>query len=178
MGGVSATVNGVAAPLYFVSPSQLNIQVPYEAGTGPAVIGVNNNGQISGLQFEVSPSAPAIVPDATGNVYPSASAARGSVGTLYVTGDGDVTPSLQTGFSPASGTALANLPKSYLPFSVTVGGVPAFLNFVGITPGVVGLTQVNFIVPPSVAAGVQPVVVTVNGVQSPPVNITVLPSHP
>jgi len=28
--GVSATVNGVAAPLYYVSPGQINLQVPYE----------------------------------------------------------------------------------------------------------------------------------------------------
>ncbi len=177
MSGVSVTINGLPAPLYYISPTQLNVQVPYEAGAGPAVLGVNNQGFISGIQFQISPSAPGIVTDGNGNVNPTPTAQPGSIGVLYVTGDGVVTPALRDGFSPASGTALASLPHSLLPFSVTVGGVPAFLEFVGITPGVVGLTQVNFMVPASVAPGVQPVVVTVNGVSSPPVNITVLASQ-
>jgi uncharacterized protein (TIGR03437 family) len=177
MSGVSVTINGLPAPLYYVSPTQLNVQVPYEAGAGPAVLGVNNLGQISGIQFQISPSAPGIVTDGNGNVNPTPTAQPGSIGVLYVTGDGVVAPALRDGFSPASGTALSSLPHSLLPFSVTVGGVPAFLEFVGITPGVVGLTQVNFMVPGSVPAGVQPVVVTVNGVPSPAVNITVQASH-
>lgn len=44
LAGVSASVNGVPAPLYFVSTGQINIQVPYETGAGNAVLGVNNNG--------------------------------------------------------------------------------------------------------------------------------------
>jgi uncharacterized protein (TIGR03437 family) len=175
--GVSATVNGLGAPLYFVSSGQINIQIPYEAGSGPAVIGVNNNGQIAGFQFQIAPSAPGIVTDGNGNINPTASAAPGAIGVLYVTGDGDVTPALPDGFSPRAGTPLADLPKSYLPFSVTIGGQQAFLKFVGITPGIIGLTQVNFVVPQSIAPGVQPVVVTVNGVSSPPVNITVTASQ-
>jgi len=176
MGGVTATVNGIAAPLYYVSPGQLNIQVPYEAGAGPAVLGIDNNGQISGYQFQITPSAPGILADANGNVFPGATISQGSIGVLYVTGDGDVTPVLQTGFSPAAGTPLSSLPKSRLPFTVTVGGVETYLAFVGITPGTIGLTQVNFVVPASVPAGIQPVVVTVGGVSSPPVNLTVDPA--
>ncbi len=173
MSGVAVTINGIAAPLYYVSPGQLNVQVPYEAGAGPAVLGVNNEGQISGIQFQISPSAPGVVTDGNGNVNPTSAAPRGSEGVLYVTGDGIPNSYLPDGFSPASGTPLAFLPHSLLPFSVTIGGTQAFLDFVGITPGVVGLTQVNFIVPNTVPPGVQPVVVTVNGVSSPPVNITV-----
>jgi uncharacterized protein (TIGR03437 family) len=177
MAGVSATVNGVAAPLYYVSRSQINVQVPYEAGAGPAVLGINNNGQIAGYQFQISPSAPGIVADGNGNISPSATAQQGSAATLYVTGDGDVTPALQTGFSPDAATPVTSLPHARLPFSVAIGGVQAFLNFVGITPGMVGLTQVNFVVPNSVPPGIQPVVVNVNGVQSPPVNLNVQASQ-
>ncbi len=177
MSGVAVTINGLPAPLYYISPTQLNVQVPYEAGAGPAVLGVNNLGQISGIQFQISPSAPGIVTDGSGNVNPTPTAQAGSIGVLYVTGDGVVAPALRDGFSPASGTPLPSLPHSLLPFSVTVGGVEAFLEFVGVTPGVVGLTQVNFTVPGSIAPGVQPVVVTVNGVPSPPVNITVQASQ-
>ncbi len=173
MAGVTATVNGIAAPLYYVSPGQLNIQVPYEAGAGPAVLGINNQGQIAGYQFQIAPSAPGILADANGNVSPSATVTQGSTGVLYLTGDGDVTPVLQSGFSPHQGTPLSNLPKSRLPFTLTVGGIQAYLAFVGITPGVIGLTQVNFVVPASVPAGIQPVVATVGGASSAPVNLTV-----
>jgi uncharacterized protein (TIGR03437 family) len=170
MAGFSATVNGVAAPLFYVSPVQVNIQVPYEAGAGPAVLGLNNNGQISGYQFQIAPSAPGIAADSEGNVIPTAAAQQGSVATLYLTGEGDVTPPIPTGVSP---TMLTGSPQPLLPFAVTVGGVEAFLEFVGIPSGEVGITRVDFLVPQSVPVGVQSVVVTVNGIASPPVNITV-----
>jgi uncharacterized protein (TIGR03437 family) len=166
--GASATINGLAAPLYYTSPGQLNIQVPYEVGAGPAVLGVNNHGQIAAFQLQVTPAAPAIVVDTNGNILPTTSVVQGKLVTMYMTGDGDVTPALVTGVSPSAGTPATSLPHPRLPVTVTVGGVQAFLQFVGIPPGVVGLTQVNIIVPAAVPAGLQPVVVTVGGVASPP----------
>jgi len=159
--------------LVYVSPTQLNLQIPYSAGSGPAVLGINNNGQIAGFQFNISPSAPGIFGDASGNLVPQSTAVAGAVATLYVTGAGEVTPALNTAFWPASTTPLVSLPKPILPLSVTVGGVPAFLQFFGLPSGFIGTTQVNFTVPASLAAGTYPVVVTVGGVSSPPVNLTV-----
>ena len=78
MAGVSATVNGVAAPLFYVSPTQVNIQVPYEAGAGPAVLGLNNNGQISGYAFQIAPSAPGIAADGYRHAQPPRGHARHS----------------------------------------------------------------------------------------------------
>jgi uncharacterized protein (TIGR03437 family) len=51
---------------------------------------------------------------------------------------------------------------------VTVGGQPATLQFSGLAPGFPALYQVNFLVPQ--VTGLQPVVVTIGGVSSPPVN--------
>jgi uncharacterized protein (TIGR03437 family) len=104
---------------------------------------------------------------------PNSSATAGGNATLYVTGAGDVTPALKTAYWSAATTAAANLPKPLLPFSMTVGGVPAFLQFFGLPSGLLGATQVNFTVPSSLAPGVYPVVVTVGGVSSPSVNLTV-----
>ena len=171
--GVSAAINGIAAPLFYTSAGQLNVQVPYEAGAGPAVLGINNKGAISGFQLEITPSAPGIVVDASGAVVPAVSVRAGGIGTFYMSGEGDVTPSLRTGQPPAVGTSAANLPKPRLPLSVTVGGVQAFIQFAGIPQGVVGVTQVNFVVPSTVPAGTQSVVVTVNGVSSPAASIAV-----
>ncbi len=84
-----------------------------------------------------------------------------------------MTPTLATGASPPSGIPLSQFPKPRLPLTVTVGGENASVLFGGTTPGLVGVIQVNFTVPPDIAPGVQPVVVTVGGVASPPVNLTV-----
>jgi uncharacterized protein (TIGR03437 family) len=56
---------------------------------------------------------------------------------------------------------------------VTVGGITAPLQFFGIPPFLVGVTQVNFQVPSNAATGVQPVVVTVGGIGSAAANLTV-----
>jgi uncharacterized protein (TIGR03437 family) len=173
LAGVSAYVNGLAAPVTYASPSQLNIQVPYSAGAGPAVLGINNNGQVAGFSFQISPASPGIFADANGNLVPLPVVKAGTALALYVTGTGDVSPALKTAYSPAAGTALANLPAPLLPLSVTVTGQPAFVEFAGITPGLIGVTQVNILVPSSTPLGNQPVVVTVGGAASAPVNIVV-----
>lgn len=170
MAGVSATVNGVAAPLYYVSSGQLNIQVPYETGVGPAVLGVNNNGQVASYIFTVTPSAPGILA-----LIPSSSGKRGDTLTLFETGDGDVSPPLATGASPFYLTPLALLPQPKLPFTVTVGGIEAEVRFAGIPPGVAGVTQINFVIPSNASVGVQPVVVMVGSVSSVAANLTIMP---
>lgn len=171
--GVTATVNGYPANLSYISPTQVNLQIPYEVGAGPAVVGINNNGQIAGFPIQIAPSAPGIFADADGNLVPSATVAPGGTGTLFFTGAGDVTPQIFSGFAPSGTTAVTSLPVPLLPVSVTVGGAPAFIRFVGIPAGLVGVVQMNFVVPQSVASGPQQIVVTVNGVASPPATIQV-----
>jgi len=56
---------------------------------------------------------------------------------------------------------------------VTVGGVTVTPTFVGIPSWSVGVTQINFTMPATVPAGVQPVIVTVGAVSSQPATITV-----
>jgi uncharacterized protein (TIGR03437 family) len=167
LAGVSATVNGWPAPLLYVSPSQINIQVPYETGAGPAVLGINNNGQVGGFFFQVAPSAPGILG------VSGATAKRGGYATVYMTGVGDVSPEIQTGISIAAGTPASALPKPVLPLSATVGGVPALVQFAGLIPGMPGVAQVNFQVPATMTPGTQAVVVTVNGVSSVAVDVIV-----
>jgi len=57
-----------------------------------------------------------------------------------------------------------------------IGGEQANIVFHGIVTGLIGVTQINFTVPMDAKTGVQPVVVTVGGVSSAPVNLTVLPA--
>jgi uncharacterized protein (TIGR03437 family) len=59
------------------------------------------------------------------------------------------------------------------PVTVTVGGVPSSISFVGIPYGLVGVAQINFQVPNGVPTGLQPVVVTVGGITSTPAYLNV-----
>ncbi len=171
--GVTAAVNGLAAPILYVSPTQLNIQVPYAVGAGPGVVGINNNGQIAGFSIQIAPTAPGIFSDALGNAAPNASAQPGATATIFLTGAGEVSPALKTAFAVPSPPIPGTQPKPVQPVSVTVGNVPAFVVNEALAVGLIGTTEVDFIVPPTVPAGVQPVVVTIGGVSSPPVNLTV-----
>lgn len=169
LGGVSATVNGIAAPVIFTSATQVNIQIPYEAGSGPAVVGINNNGKVAGASFQMAASAPGIF---QGSTPPNVTS--GGYGTIYVTGAGEVSPLRLTGRAESLTGSVLSLPKPVLPVSVTVGGVPVFFQFVGLAPASIGTTQINFIVPPTLLPGKQSVVATIGGVQSPPVTINVV----
>jgi len=93
----------------------------YEIGAGPAVLGVNNNGQVAYFPFQVGTAAPGIFMTADGNqsLVPSASGSAGQELVAFVTGQGDVTPALITGEPPAI-VALNKLPAPSLPMTITV----------------------------------------------------------
>jgi uncharacterized protein (TIGR03437 family) len=166
LAGVSATVNGVAAPLLYVGPIQLNLQIPYETTAGTALLAVSNNGLVATYSFPVSASAPGLFTQnqqGTGPITATSSGGRGQEFALYVTGAGEVSPPIATGAVP-TGT---QVPVPLLPVSVTVGGVAAHLDYVGLPSWSVGTLQVNFTVPSNAPLGAQPVVVTVGSASSP-----------
>ena len=172
LAGVSATVNGLPAPLQYVSPGQVNVQIPFAAGTGPAVVGINNNGQIAGFPMQLAAAAPGIFTDGQGNVAGQGPVMAGGMATLYLTGAGEVSPALVTAFAPTvAGYALSQ------PISVSVGGDAAFIQYAGLAPGQVGVAQVNIILPASIPPGAQPVVVTAGGMASAPAYLTVQPAQ-
>ena len=176
IGGVSAAVNGVAAPLYYVSPGQLNLQIPYQTPVNStATLTINNNGQSVSKSFAVTAAAPGVFVDNNGAPSPNAGGARGQTITMFITGAGAVSPAVATGSSPPTGTAAADLPKPSQPVTVTVGGVPAAVQFAGIPAGLVGVTQINYQIPAGAATGAQPVVVTVGAIASQPATLTVTP---
>jgi uncharacterized protein (TIGR03437 family) len=170
--GVSLTVNGIPAAFKLLSPTQIDFQIPYETGLGPAVVGVNNSGKIAGFLFNVTPSAPGIYADANANVTPISTIQAGKNLTITMTGDGATNSTIPDGVAPTASTNLVAKPA--LPFTLTIGGLPVFVTTYGIAANAVGITTVNLTVPTSIPAGTQPVVVTVNGVSSPPVNLRVL----
>jgi uncharacterized protein (TIGR03437 family) len=172
LGGVLVTVNGIPAPVHSVSPTEIAFQIPYEIGTGPAVVGVSHDGIAAGYMIQVAPAAPAIYADANGNAALNATVQAGKTATFTMTGDGVTNPILPDGYYPSTSSLTY---KTALPFTLTIGGSPAFLTSYGIAQNVQGVTTLNVTIPVSAPTGVQPVVVTVNGVASPTVNITITP---
>jgi uncharacterized protein (TIGR03437 family) len=172
LGGVTVKINGIAAPLLFVSPAQVNAQVPYEILPGPARLTVESNGVVSEpAEFQVTATAPGVmaipltahalaVNLADGSLNGAERPAKpGDYITAYVIGQGLVDHPV------ATGAAAAADPLSFplAAVSVKVGGVGAEVQFAGLAPGFVGLMQLNARIP-DVPDGEQALEVTIGGV--------------
>ncbi|HTP86248.1 MAG TPA: protease pro-enzyme activation domain-containing protein [Bryobacteraceae bacterium] len=161
-------------PLMYVSPNQVNIQIPYGIPAGPAQLAVGTPYDNKAYSFTVSTAAPGIFLYSTGGASTpigSTSARVGDTIAIYITGQGLVSPPVDDGATPSSDT----VPVPQQAVSITVGGIPVATPFayLGIPVWSVGVTQINFKIPSGVAPGPQPIVVTVGGTSSLPANITI-----
>jgi len=182
LNGTSVTIGGFRCPLYYVSPTQINLQVPVEVGPGLSTVTVNNNGQIASSMFRVTTALPgifttdgslAILLNRTNALLNEINpAAPGEIDTMYYTGIGTITNNPGTG-GVASGNPLS---QSTSTVSLTVDGLPAEILFNGLAPGFVGLGQLNFRIPSGTLSGDSiPVVLTIDGTASKTVLISVGP---
>ncbi|MDQ6707571.1 MAG: SBBP repeat-containing protein, partial [Acidobacteriota bacterium] len=169
LGGVSVTINGIAAPLVYVGTNQINLQLPYEVTPGNASVVVTGPGGVSSAgTFAVGQAGPGLFTSNNRAIAqnqdfslntPGNPAKAGSVVVVYLTGQGPLNNRVPTG------AALTGSASATLPYSATIGGVNAPVQFVGLTQGFVGLGQANITVP-SLGSGDYPLVLTVGGVQS------------
>jgi uncharacterized protein (TIGR03437 family) len=175
--GFSVTIAGVNAPLYYVSPTQLNVQIPYETPVNqPTTVTVNNNGHTATTTLTVASAAPGLFTDVNGAIVPTATVARGGVLVLYLTGVGAVSPAMATGAAPAAGTPVGLLPVPVQATTVTIGGVATgagSILFDGIPTALVGVAQINLRIPATAPLGAQSIVVAIGGVPSAPATIFV-----
>jgi len=162
--GTQVMINNVAAPLYFISNGQIDFEVPFEVPPGNATLRVIRNGQpgnmiavkiaasvprfllINGGPFAVlnTPSTPPLVTGTTDHP-----ATGGDVVIAYVIGLGQTNPPVSTGVaSPSSPLAKLTNVKVCIgentPFSQPDCFTP---DFAGMTPGLVGLYQINIKIP-------------------------------
>ena len=172
---------GGAAPLFYVSSSQINVQIPWDlAGQSQAAMTVMASGQTSAPQTVALASfAPAIfsvngqgaIQDSSFRLINASNpATAGSTAILiYCMGLGPISN------QPASGAAALTSPLSETTNTpaVTVGGVPAQVTFSGLVPGLVGVYQVNAVTPANAPMGDVPVVISVGGATSSSVNMYV-----
>lgn len=180
LGGVSVSVDGFPAPLLYVSPDQINFQLPDVAALKeiPFVTSVSltihreGKGSFTLVQ-SIQPVSPGvfIVPltlraaaqnqDFSLNTE-SNPVAPGGVVLLYTTGLGPVDPPVQAG----DAAPLAPLSWTTEEVTATVGNRSASVLFSGLAPGFAGLNQVNLQIPDDLPTGEYPVILKVGRVVS------------
>jgi uncharacterized protein (TIGR03437 family) len=161
LGEATVTFNGFPAPLLYVSPGQIDAQIPWQvSATGPVSVVVTNAGVSSAPQavqvgafspglFAFAGHAIAINPDGslaapTGSIAGLAShpATPGDTLMLLATGLGPVTPAGITGNnSPNPLRSTTTVPI------VLIGGASAPVTFSGLSPQFVGVYQINVVMP-------------------------------
>jgi uncharacterized protein (TIGR03437 family) len=170
------TVNGQPIPLIFVSPTQVNAQMPFQA-IGDVVVVVHTPAGVSpNFNMVVQPTAPAVflsgsagpltdlptvVRQSTNLIVTTSNPVHlGDMLIIYLTGMGAVSPVVPNGTaSPENPPAIAIAPPQ-----VTLGGVALSVQFAGLAPGEVGVNQINAIVPANAPQGMSvPLVITQGG---------------
>ncbi len=115
LAGTVVTVGGQAAPILYISPTQINVQVPFEIPAGvPSVNITVSSGALTSAPFLVGIATQDLGLFAAGFSLPSAantaivSAAPGTLVSLVATGLGSISPAVPSGTNPAgSSNALA-----------------------------------------------------------------------
>lgn len=170
LGGTQVLVNGQPVPLYYVSNGQINFQIPYDAMTGDGTVSVVRNSTTGNkaavtiaarvprlIDLNGGPYAIIATPKAQLTGIPGAPVHVGDTVVIYAIGMGATTPPVASGVaSPAS--PLSQLPPGT---QVCIGDGSPFsppavctgVLFAGLTPGLVGLYQINVTIPKGVPKG-------------------------
>ena len=180
MGGVSVSFDApqisVPAHIHFVTPGQINVQIPWElAGQTSAQIKVSINGN-TGPLFTVPLVAysPALFEYASGSSSYAASLDENFklIGPANPARQGRIIQLYGNGLGPLDNTPVSGDPTLAFPFAstttlpvVTIGGVNAPVQFSGLSPTLVSVYQLNVTVP-NTGPGTKAVVVTIGGVTS------------
>lgn len=187
--GVSVTVNGKNAYVYFISPAQINILTPPDAMQGPVTVqvttGAGTSAPYTAQAQPLSPSffvfngGPYVAATHVGGAYiglPSlypgltTPAKPGETVVLYANGFGPTSTAVVSGSEAQSGS-LSPLPV------ITIGGIQAAVQFAGLVAP--GEFQFNVVVPPNVPSGDNAITATYNGADaSPAAMITIQGSAP
>jgi uncharacterized protein (TIGR03437 family) len=161
LGGVQVLINQVQAPIYYVSPTQISVIVPYITSQAVAQIQVINNGSNSNVvtMFTGATSVGAFTNTPVGGtgiaaaerpdfsvISASNPAQVGETEALYLAGMGGVTNTPTDGAAP-NGLSYTNAtPQVYLT-DADGNNAQATVTFSGLAPGFAGLYQINFTIP-------------------------------
>ena len=188
LAGASVVMAGAVLPLLYASDQQINAVATagVNINTSQQVLVQRGNAYSVPISVDVGPSEPAIFsypypgdPPNQGAVvnaltyvaaHPSTPASVGDILAIYCTGLGAVDQAVPDG-APGPSSPPANTVVTPI---VTIGGMNAKVTFSGLSPGFVGLYQIDAIVPSGITPGNQvPVVLSIAGQTGPPSTIAV-----
>ena len=172
LSGTSLCIGTQQVPLWYSSPSQINFQVPTETTAGAknivattggiSAVAVANIQEASPAVFTYSTNRAVAVNVSDGSLNDSAHPAKvNDIITVYMTGIGPVDHPVQT--NTAASTTL--LSRATSTAAASIGGAPAVIQFLGLTPATIGLAQANIVIP-VLPAGDYPLALTVDNVAS------------
>ena len=158
VGGTTVTIGGIFAYIDYVSPGQVNAQVPPNLVTGTQQLVVSTSaGQSANYSINVQPTSAGLLAPSTltfgGKQYvaafhqdgtlvtPTSPAKVSETITLYGVGYGPVTP------APAPGQLVPGTNSLTTPLTFFFGSSQANTTYLGETPGFLGLYQFNVVVP-------------------------------
>lgn len=180
LNGTSVIIGGIETPMFFASSGQVNVQIPFELAAGKQYqVVVNANGALTAPgTINIAGVTPGLAAFADGTVIaqhgdgslvlPAVPAAPGEYVVLYASGMGKTdNPAPSGGASPTDPLA-----RPITTVSLTLDGANVPVAFAGLTPGLVGLYQINFQVPATAKDGNLVLVVSQDGNDS---NLTTLP---
>jgi uncharacterized protein (TIGR03437 family) len=170
-------VNGTPVPIFYATPGQLGIQIPFEAVGASATVSVTVGVQASTpATVPLAAVAPGIftasqdgkgagaITHVDGSLVTTQNPAHaGELVILYATGLGQVTPAVATGGLPAGAS------NTVAQVTVSIGGISVTPQdfFAGLAGCCVGLNQINLRVPLGVSSGnAVPVVLNIGGQSS------------
>jgi uncharacterized protein (TIGR03437 family) len=156
LGGVSVTFNGMPAPLYYISATQINAVVPFELTVplgmvlrGVPVVVTTPAGASAPLNISLSRESPGIFTlngQGTGtaiafdvNFNPVTVVTGGPI-VLYADGLGPTNPPAS---SASGGATTAPFNQVVDNLTVFIGDTPATVLFAGLAPGFPGIYQLN-----------------------------------
>jgi uncharacterized protein (TIGR03437 family) len=187
LGGTSVEINGRAAFLSFVSPSQINLQAPDDSTVGPVSVVVTTGAGTAHSTVTLGPFSPSfLLRDATHAaaiiLTPNGSGAYGG-GAYDILGPtgycfgyytrgaqaGDVVELFGVGFGPTTplvlaGKAFSGAAATTNTVQVVIGGTAVPPSFAGLSSA--GLYQINVTLPAGLGTGDVPLTSTVGGVQT------------
>lgn len=174
--GVSVTINGKAAAVWYISPGQLNVQAPQDSAAGPVQVQVTNSSGSATGTAALQPYAPAfftfpgkyaaaVHADGAyaapvgffGGAVTSRPAQPGEILMVFGSGFGPTAPAVAAGQVFSGAAPLADLSQLH----IRIGGVPASVQFAGMVAA--GEYQFNIVVP-ALPDGDQPVTADIGGV--------------
>ena len=183
--GGQVSFDGVAAPIFYSGPTQINAVVPYGIKNSQTQAAVQRSGVTYGsIALPVAPAVPGIF-TATGSGQGQGAvlnqdgtlnsvsnpAPRGSIISFYAAGAGLMNPPETDG---AVQPLMLPLPVPQLPVSVQIRGADAKVTYAGAAPGLIsGALQVNAEVPATIDFGNSVPLMLFVGGQSSQLNVTI-----